>query len=158
MNEWKETRIATLKKKLEGGSFHYAENGSQNDECALSGTLETIDLLDSAVQILCINIRWEDVSENDAIICSDLQNVFNDLRKSLEDLHLNFSSQLNTYCALRKRPGQKLGHLGLPGPNCPSFPGPSFPFSPMFKLENLHLLDEVVRLFLCPNYQISPMH
>ena len=56
------TRIATLKKKLGDGSFHYPENGSQNDECALSGTLETIDLLDSAVQILCINIRREDVS------------------------------------------------------------------------------------------------
>ena len=62
------TRIATLKKKLEDGSFHYAENGSQNDEYALSGTLETIDLLDSAVQILYINIRREDVSENDARI------------------------------------------------------------------------------------------
>ena len=95
-------RIATLEKKLEDGSFHYAENGSQTDECALSGTLGTIDLLDSAVQILCINIRREDVSENNVRICSDLQNVFNDLRKSLEDLHLNFSSKLNTYCALRK--------------------------------------------------------
>ena len=60
-----------------------------------------------------------------------------------------------------KRPGRKLGrlgHLGLLGPNCPSFLGSSFPFSPMFKLENSDLLDEIVRLLLRPNYRISPMH
>ena len=59
------------------------------------------------------------------------------------------------------QPGRKLGrlgHLGLLGPNCPSFPGPSFPFSPMVKLENSDLSDEIVRLFLRPNYRISPMH
>ena len=96
------TRIATLEKKLEDGSFHDTENVSQDDEFTVSGTLGTIDLLDSAVQIMCLNVRREDISENDARVCSDLQNVFNDLRKCLEDLHLNFSSKLNTYCALRK--------------------------------------------------------
>ena len=55
-------------------------------------------------------------------------------------------------------PGRKLGRLRHLGPNCPSFPGPSFPFSPMLKLENSDLSDEVVRLFHCPNYRISPMH
>ena len=58
------------------------------------------------------------------------------------------------------RPGRKLGrlgHLGLLEPNCPSFLGPSFPVSLMFKLENLDLSDEIVRLFLCPNYRSSYM-
>ena len=65
------------------------------------------------------------------------------------------------FMAANKGPGQKLGRLGnlrlLEPTNGPSFPSPSFPVCPMFKLESSDFSDEVVRLFLCQNYRISPM-